>query len=169
MVHLSYEERLRDLGLLSLENRGVGEWTSSVCTDILKEGVKRMEPDSFQSCPLTGQKAMDTNWDTGHSLWTLGSTSVLCWRWSTGTGCPEILWIYKDESLEIFKSCLDVVLSNLLWASLTWAGVGPDRSPSSCQPQPFSDLMQFWSLTIHRWPLLDTRLDLSVVSYIWSF
>jgi len=60
--------------------------------NIWRVGVRRMRPDSFQWCPVTGQGAMGTNWSTGSSIWTWGTTSSL-WGWrSTGTGCPGRLW-----------------------------------------------------------------------------
>ena len=60
--------------------------------NILGVGVKRMGPDSFQWCPVTGQEATGTNWSMRSSVWTWGRTSSL-WGWrSTGTGCPEGLW-----------------------------------------------------------------------------
>jgi len=37
-------------------------------------GVKRMGPDSFQCCSMTGQGATGTNWSTGSSIWTWGRT-----------------------------------------------------------------------------------------------
>ena len=44
---------------------------SSMYTNTWKEGAKRMEPGSFQWCPVTGQEAMGTHRHTGDSLWTL--------------------------------------------------------------------------------------------------
>jgi len=62
-------------------------------TLILRASVKRMGSNSSQWRPLTGQGAMGTNWSMGSSIWTQGRTSLL-WGWqSTGTGCPEVLWI----------------------------------------------------------------------------
>ena len=52
----------------------------------------RMGPDSFQWCPVTGQRAMGTNWGTGSSVWTWGRTFSLWEWWSTGTGCPGRWW-----------------------------------------------------------------------------
>ena len=60
--------------------------------NISRVGVRRMGPDSFQWCPVTGQGATGTNWSIGSSIWIWGRTSSL-WGWrSTGTGCPEELW-----------------------------------------------------------------------------
>jgi len=59
---------------------------------ICRVGVRRMEPDSFQWCPATGQGATGTNWSIGSSVWTWGRTSSL-WGWrSPGTGWPGRLW-----------------------------------------------------------------------------
>ena len=56
-------------------------------------GVRRMGPNSFQWCPVTGQGATGTNWRIGSSIRKWGRTSLL-WGWqSPGTGCPEGLWI----------------------------------------------------------------------------
>ena len=58
----------------------------------LRVGVRRMGPDSFQWCLVTGQGATGTNWSMGSSVWTWGRTSSL-WGWqSTGTGCLGRLW-----------------------------------------------------------------------------
>ena len=54
-------------------------------TNISRVSVRRMGPDSFQWCPVTGQGSMGTNW-------TWGRTSSL-WGWrSPGPGCPGRLW-----------------------------------------------------------------------------
>jgi len=61
-------------------------------TNIWRVGVRRMGPDSFQWCPVTGQGAMGANRSIGSFVWTWGRTSSL-WGWrSTGTGCPGRLW-----------------------------------------------------------------------------
>jgi len=61
-------------------------------TKILRGGVKRMGPDSFQWCPVTGRGVMGTNWSRGSSTWRWGRNSLL-WEWrSPGTGCPGRLW-----------------------------------------------------------------------------
>lgn len=56
LEHPSYEERLRGLGLLSLENRNSGR-ISSLYINIWRERAKKTEPDSFQWCLVTGQEA----------------------------------------------------------------------------------------------------------------
>ena len=60
LEHLSYEERLIDLGLFSLEKRRLRE-TLSMYINTQREGAKKMEPGSFQWCLVTAQEAMGTN------------------------------------------------------------------------------------------------------------
>jgi len=61
LEHLSYEERLRELGLFSLKKKRLRAWTLEMLINICRVGVRRMGPDSFQWCPATGQGAMGTN------------------------------------------------------------------------------------------------------------
>jgi len=57
LEHLSYEERLRELGLFSLKKKRLRGDLINIC----RVGVRRMRPDSFQWRPATGQGATGTN------------------------------------------------------------------------------------------------------------
>lgn len=60
LEHLSQKVRLRQVGLLSMEKRRLVD-------KCLMEEEKKMEPDSFQCCPVRAQGAMSTNCNTGNS------------------------------------------------------------------------------------------------------
>ena len=138
LEHLIYEEKLRGLGLCSLE-KGKFTGISSTCRNTWREGAKRMEPGSFQWCPVTGPEATCTHWNTGDSLWTPGNTFLL-WGWpSTCTGC--------SGRLKIFRRHLDMFLSNpgSKWPCFS-RGIGQDDLQRSltalttlrfCVPSPF--------------------------------
>lgn len=54
----------------------------------IQSGTKWMDSGPFQWCTGPEPEAKSTNWNTRGSIKTSGNTSVLCRRWSTGTGCP---------------------------------------------------------------------------------
>jgi len=91
--------------------------------NILRVGVRRMGPDSFQWCPVTGQGAVGTNWSIGISVRTWGRTLTLRVKvhWSR---LPRGFVNYP--SLEIFKTCLDEVLCTWYRWTIFSRGVGLD-------------------------------------------
>lgn len=91
-----------------------------------------MEPDSFQWCPLLGQDAVGTSRSPGGSLWTLGSSSVLCGWQSTGTNCLRVAvgpsacvsskaaWVWSGTPCSVCP-CLSRSWSTWTqWALPTW-------------------------------------------------
>jgi len=60
LEYLSYEERLRELGLFSLEKRRL-RGVFSMLINTCRKGAKRMDPGSFQWCPVTGPEAPGTH------------------------------------------------------------------------------------------------------------
>jgi len=105
--------------------------------NILRVGVRRMGPDSFQWCSATGQGAMGTNWSIRSSIWTWGRTSSFWGWWSTGTGCPEGLWIlllWRYSKPSWTRSC--AACSG--WPCFS-KGVGLDDPRGPFQPLTFCD------------------------------
>ena len=95
-------------------------------------------------CPATGQGAMGTNWSVDSSIWTWGRTSSL-WGWrSTGTGCPEVLWIlllWRYSRPAWTQSCA---------ACCRWpcfgTGVGLDDSQRSLPPHTILGFCKVYSI-----------------------
>jgi len=62
-------------GCSTYGRKGLGK-ISAIWINIWREGIKGTEPGSLLWCPVPGQEAMGTNWNTGCSLRTLGA--LLC-------------------------------------------------------------------------------------------
>lgn len=109
-----WDEGIRVCSLWGKAGRAFSAWRtlsggSHQCVLIHKESTqKRREPCGF---PVAGQKSVDTNWNTGGSLWISENTFLLCGCWSTGRLSTEVL---ASPSLRIFENHLDVVLGSLL-------------------------------------------------------
>ena len=119
--HLSCEGRLRKLKLFCLEKRRLRVDLINVYK-YLMEGVKKMEPGSFQWHPVTGPEARGTNWNTGGSIWEWRKnfSHSECDRAQVKvvhTGCGVSLLGYTS------KNCLEIVLGNLLYVALTDKGI----------------------------------------------
>lgn len=84
---------------------------------------------------IRASMACEYPWRCGKSS---GSTSILCTWWITGTGCLER---QTPESLqEIFKNCLDIVLSIQILVFLFEQGVG-QMDP---EVLPIATILGFW-------------------------
>lgn len=123
-----HDERLRVQGLFWLKKTEGGIWSLSINT--WKKDSK-MEPGSFQWCPVPGQEEMSTNWSTGSFLWKSDSISVLCWNGALAQ------------------------VAQRLWHPALVSLVGSDGSRRSCQPQqvhdsyknnPTASYRQWWNL-----------------------
>jgi len=98
LQHLCCEERLRELGLLSLEKRRLRD-VSSLPINIWREDAERTEANSSVVCRARTRDNGD-KLETWCCLWISGSVSLLCGRWSTSTSCPEGLWILLFGDLQ---------------------------------------------------------------------
>jgi len=128
LEHLSYKERLRELGLFSLEKRRLrGDLSNAY--KCLKGGCQEDGAKLFSVVPS------DRTRGNGHKL-KLGKFQLNMRKNFFPLRMTEP-WhrlsreVVESPSLEIFKTCLDAVLCSLLWVTLLRQGLGlgdPQRS-----------------------------------------
>jgi len=131
LEHLSYEERLRELGLFSLEKRRLrGDLRNA--DKYLQGGCQKDGARLFPVVPS------DRTRGNGHKLkqrklqLNMGKNFFTLKVTDTWTRLPREA--VESPSLEIFKPHLDAVLCSLLWVTLLRQGVGlgdPQRSLST--------------------------------------
>ncbi|PKU32430.1 hypothetical protein llap_17266 [Limosa lapponica baueri] len=119
LEHLPDEERLRELGLFSLEKRKLrGDLMNA--SKYLKGGLKEDGPRLFSVVPS------DRTRGNGHKL-EHGKFCSNMRKNFFGVRVAEP-WdrlpreVVESPSLEIFKPHLDAILSDVLWATLLWQG-----------------------------------------------
>lgn len=132
--HLSYEERLRELGLFCPEKSRLRGNLISVY--IRKEGAQRIEPGSSQCHPVPGQEGTGSKWNRGNSLWTPGGTPVLCGCWSTHTGCPEAVESPPWRSSEATWTCSGCSCWIRVWSWWTQRILPASAIPWVCEASP---------------------------------
>ncbi|PKU38341.1 hypothetical protein llap_11354 [Limosa lapponica baueri] len=122
--HLSYDKRLRDLGLFSLEKRRLrGDLINAY--QYLKGGCQEDESRLLSVAPSDRTRGNRHKLErrklclnTRKNFFTLRATE----HWNRlPTEAVE-----SPSLLEILKTLLDAFLSNLLWVTLLWQGVGLD-------------------------------------------
>ena len=121
--HLSHEEKLSGGGSTLI--REGSERILSMSINTWGKGAKKMEPNSFQWCPVPGQEEMVLNWNTADSIRQNFCDVQVMEHWHRSPrGC-------EDSSLDVFKSYLDVVLGTLLWVSSHEQEVEPEDHQQS--------------------------------------
>ena len=116
LEHRPYEERLKELGLFSLEKRRLrGDLIA--LSNYLKGGCSELGVSLFSQVTAIGLEGMASSCAREGSGLTLGNTTSLKGWSGTGMGCPE-RWaqkgFFRPPTLKVFKERLDVVLRDMV-------------------------------------------------------
>lgn len=111
----SYEDRLRELSLVRLKKRQLGGDLINV-HNYLQSRYQEDGPDSVQWCPMMGTRSNRHKWK--HSKFYLNMRKNVFTLRVTEQWNRLLREIVKSPSKEIFKTCLETFLCNLLQVNL---------------------------------------------------